>query len=57
MNPVPLPFSKNKNNNKDGNLYLNVKTDIFVTKFNDILVVLGQNAAKTTKKHEHRLYK
>ena len=42
IKPIPLLFSK-KNNNKDGNLYINVKTDIFVTKFDHILVVLGQN--------------
>ena len=48
-------FQKKNNNNKDGNLYVNVKTDIFVTKFN-ILVVLGQNTTRTTNKYENRLY-
>ena len=56
MNPITLLFSK-KNNNKDRNLYVNVKNDIFVTKFDDILVVLGQNTTRTTNKHENRLSK
>ena len=40
MNPILLLFSKKNNDNKDGNLYVNVKTSIFVSKFDDILVVL-----------------